>query len=464
MSLASKAKFTSHKNYSNSNKIKENTGSIFSVNKAEIVIIGAGIAGINAAYNLQREGYKVIVLEGRSRIGGRVWTDRSWKNYSLDMGASWIHGVKDNPIAKLAKKIDAITSKTDFTSCKLYDKIGKIVSNIEKENIVKKFELILERVKIDRDYIKNIQGQDTPLQQAFEREILRQNLSHQEIEELNYCISNFIEHYYGGDISELSLFYWDKEERFEGDDVVFINGYDQIIQPLAEGLDIRLNQIVKKVEYGNQGVTVTSNNGIFQSDKVIITLPLGVLKKNTVKFYPPLPQWKQSAINRLDMAVFNKLYLRFPKVFWDKKAHLLGHISSIKGAWTEFVNIYQYIGKPVLLAFNTGNFARKLERLSNKQIVDEAMSVLQIIYGNSIPKPEASLITRWGEDPFSFGAYSYLPANASGDDYDILATPVNDRLFFAGEATYRQYLGTVHGAFLSGEREAMRIGNKIRLN
>jgi monoamine oxidase len=452
----------SHKKYTVNNKNNENTGTLYSVNKAEIIVIGAGIAGIKAAHNLQKEGYKIIVLEGRSRIGGRVWTDRSWKNYSLDMGASWIHGVKDNPIAELAKKFDAITSKTDFNSRNTYDKRGRVLSSIQQENIFKKFDYILARVKKYRDFIQNTQGQDVSLQTAFEHEIVKQNLSTQEIEELNYCITNIIQNYYGGDISELSLFSWDKEDRFEGDDVVFINGYDQIIQPLAKGLDIRLNQVVRKIDYGNQGVTVTSNNGIFQSDKVIITLPLGVLKKKSVKFYPPLPQWKQTAINRLEMAVFNKLYLLFPQVFWDKDTHLLGHISSHQCAWTEFVNIYRYIGKPVLLAFNTGNYAWKLEKLSNQEIVDEAMSVLQIIYGNGIPKPEASLITRWGQDPFSFGAYSYLPAGACCDDYDILAMPVDDRLFFAGEATCRQYIGTVHGAFLSGEREAMRIGKKIQ--
>lgn len=83
----------------------------------------------------------------------------------------------------------------------------------------------MARVKKYRDFIQNTQGQDVSLQTAFEHEIVKQNLSTQEIEELNYCITNIIQNYYGGDISELSLFSWDKEDRFEGDDVVFIRTY-----------------------------------------------------------------------------------------------------------------------------------------------------------------------------------------------------------------------------------------------
>jgi monoamine oxidase len=87
------------------------------------------------------------------------------------------------------------------------------------------------------------------------------------------------------------------------------------------------------------------------------------------------------------------------------------------------------------------------------------MQVLRGIYGRSIPDPDRVVVTRWGSDPFSLGAYSSISPGASGKDYDTLAEPIGDRVFFAGEATSRSYPATVHGAFLSGEREARRISD-----
>jgi monoamine oxidase len=427
-------------------------------NKTSIIVIGAGVAGISAASSLREKGYKVIVLEGRKRIGGRVWTDRTWKDNSLDMGASWIHGTKGNPITELVQKFNIPTAKTNYDSSQLYDQNGKPVSDALEEKIEKRFETILEKVKRYRLQLDKSEGKDVSLQNAFDREIAKLNLSPIELQQLNYSINAVIEHDYAADASDLSLLSWDEDERFGGGDVLFPNGYDQIVNNLAQGLDIRLNQAVKKIEYNNQGVKVTTNNGaIFNADKVIITLPLGVLKKGTVQFSPPLPENKQAAIKVLGMGILNKVYLRFPKVFWEKEPHLLGYISPNQGEWAEILNIYKYTGQPILLAFNAGDYAWKLEKLSDKQIVDEAIKVLRKIYGNNIPNPEASLITRWGQDPFSFGSYSHINVGASSEDYKTLAAPVNNKLFFAGEATSHQHPGTVHGAFLSGQREANRI-------
>jgi monoamine oxidase len=439
---------------------KANATNVNKVNKASIIVIGAGVAGISAASSLKEKGYKVIVLEGRSRIGGRVWTDTSWKDNSLDMGASWIHGTKGNPITELVQKFNIVTAKTNYDSSQLYDQNGQPVSDSLEENIEKRFETILEKVKKYRLQLEKSEGKDISLQTAFEREIAKLNLSNTELRQLNYSINAVIEHDYAADASDLSLLSWDEDERFGGGDVLFPKGYDQIVKNLAEGLDIRLNQAVKKVEYNNQGVKVTTNSATFEADKVIITLPLGVLKKGTVEFSPALPGKKQAAIKALGMGILNKVYLRFPKVFWDKEPHLLGYISSKKGEWAEILNIYKYTGQPILLAFNAGEYAWKLEKLSDKQIIDEAMKMLRKIYGNNIPNPEASLITRWGQDPFSFGSYSHIKINASSEDYKTLAAPVDNRLFFAGEATSHQHPGTVHGAFLSGQREAKRIGAK----
>jgi monoamine oxidase len=234
-------------------------------------------------------------------------------------------------------------------------------------------------------------------------------------------------------------------------------GYGQIATGLAQGLDVRVKSQVKRVEYSDREVRVATDQDLFTAGKVIVTLPLGVLKSGAVTFAPALPDEKMKAIRRLGMGVLDKVYLRFPQVFWPKESDVLGVISQAKGEWAAWINYYRYTGQPILAALNAGNFAKTLEGLANQEIVNAAMKVLRQIYGRSISDPERFIITRWGADPFSLGAYSSIPPLATGQDYDTLAAPLGDRVFFAGEATSRTYPATVHGAFLSGEREARRI-------
>ena len=98
-----------------------------------------------------------------------------------------------------------------------------------------------------------------------------------------------------------------------------------------------------------------------------------------------------------------------------------------------------------------------IRKLSDDEIISGAMKTLRTIYGNSIPEPEGYLITRWGKDPYSFGAYSHIPPFASGDDFDALFEPVDDVLYFAGEATSGKYPSTQHGAYLTGVAAANEI-------
>jgi len=181
------------------------------------------------------------------------------------------------------------------------------------------------------------------------------------------------------------------------------------------------------------------------------------LKQASIKFEPPLPESKQDAIDRLAMGVLNKVYLKFPAVFWDKDVETISYVGERLGEGCDWLSFTPFTGQPVLMAFHGGEKGFALEDLSDDEIVAGAMQTLRVMFGEDIPEPEGVLITRWGKDPFSFGAYSHIPPFASGDDYDALAEPVDDVLFFAGEATSREYPSTVHGAYLSGVRAAEEI-------
>jgi len=258
----------------------------------------------------------------------------------------------------------------------------------------------------------------------------------------------------------LSLYWFDWEEGYGGDEVVFPQGYKQIVNSFVGDLDIRLENVVTKIEYDDGGVTVLTKDDSFDGDYVISTLPLGVLKQGTVEFSPPLPHAKQNAIDNLDVGILNKGYLMFPEAFWDD-TDVIGYVSEDKGYWADFLNIHKYTGKPILLAFNAATYAEHLETKSDQETVNEMMQVLKMIYGDDIPEPENYLITRWGSDEFSFGSYSYIPVGGTPFDYDELAKPVMNRLFFAGEATIKEAPATVHGAYLSGIREADRISDML---
>jgi monoamine oxidase len=132
---------------------------------------------------------------------------------------------------------------------------------------------------------------------------------------------------------------------------------------------------------------VTTDQGVIQADKVVITLPLGVLKANKVRFDPGLPATKQKAIQALGMGLLNKCFLRFPKVFWPADRDWLESIGPVPGLWAEWVSYARSLGKPILVGFNAADVGRKVETWSDRKTVDSAMETLRRIYGNSIPDP-----------------------------------------------------------------------------
>ncbi len=423
-----------------------------SVRTAEVLVIGAGMSGLAAARTLADKGVSVIVLEARDRIGGRTWTNSSL-GLPLDLGASWIHGIKNNPMTDLAKRFGANVVPTDYENGILFDSDGSEVSDSDYAEIEDLFESIFEEVAA----MQEDTDEDMSLQQAFDEVVSERDLSEDELRKLQFYVHQETALEYGADPADLSLWEWDQDEVFGGKDVVFPNGYSQITNGLAQGLDIRLNEKVTRISYSADSVEVNTSSGVFGGEKVIVTLPLGVLKQASVKFEPSLPASKQSAIDRLAMGVLNKVYLKFPETFWNQEIENFGYLGEKLGEWSDWMSFVPYVGAPVLMAFHGGEKGFAIENLSDDEIIAGAMKTLRVIYGDAIPEPEGYLITRWGKDPFSFGAYSHIPPFASGDDYDALFEPVDDILYFAGEATSREYPATQHGAYLTGVAAAEEI-------
>jgi monoamine oxidase len=411
------------------------------------------MAGLAAARELVRRDYDVILLEARQRIGGRVWTDTSL-GLPLDMGASWIHGIKGNPLTKLADQVGAKRVVTDYGNITRYNSDGRKFSTSDSEEIDSILETLEELIAEWQEDFDN----DVSLRNAIQSYLESEDLSKETLRKAWYAVNTAIEHEYAADAGDLSLYWFDDAGDYSGDDVIFPGGYGQLTESLAGGLDVRLGHIVLRVETGPGGVRVVTNLGEFKAAKAVIALPLGVLKGQDISFNPPLPEKKRKVIEKMGFGVLNKLYLRFDNVFWDDGAHLLGVVSENKGEWCEWLNFAPLIGKPLLLGFNAGRFGLEIENWSDEQIVASALSVLRRIYGLGVPDPLGWLVTRWGSDPFAGGSYSSLTPGSTPEDYDTLAAPIGNVLFFAGEHTHREHPATVHGAYLSGLRAADEIG------
>ena len=417
-----------------------------------VLVVGAGMSGIKAAKQLHKQGFNVTVLEGRDRIGGRTWTDRTLGT-PLDMGASWIHGIEDNPIYTLAKELGLPLFEWDYENQVTYDANGNETEKIDEylaENENSVYYWAAKALFNDAD---------ATVQDALDIGVKNGELKGFSEAEVNFLANVEIEQDVAANSQDISLAGMWKLEGFDGPDVIFPKGYDEIVTALANDLDIRLNTWVSGINYQQDKVEVTTSNGSFRADYVLVTVPLGVLKKDKITFEPALPLNKKEAINGLAMGVLNKVYLAFDEVFWESDVANMAKISEQKGHWSYWINLEPATGKPILTAFNVADYGKEIEQFSDADIVNLAMNELKLIYGDHIPAPSGHLITRWNTDPFSYGSYSYVPKGVSASMREVLAEPVSQKVFFAGEATHSEFPSTVHGAYLSGVREANRIAN-----
>ena len=409
-----------------------------------VIVIGGGISGLSAAKKLKEKGFNVLVLEAQDKVGGRLSTNRSL-GIAFDEGASWIHGAKGNPITTLAQQAGMHTAFTDDDSRKSYDIGGVLRSATTYDNTETELHAILNTLKNNGSF-----------NQSFETVFnnLYPNYANNRL--WKYLLSTYVT-FDTGDLNNLSSLLYNEGEEFAGEERIATNGYDTIPNYLAKELNIQLNQRVSKIDYTNAKVKVTHNGIETEADYVVVTVPLGVLKSNTIQFEPSLPIIKQTAIQKIGMNCVNKFLLTWNIAFWDDVQYI-SYTPTIKDKFNYFVNLKK-VNPSVnaLMTFAYADYARQTETMTDAQIIDEIMIHLRDIYGNNIPNPTSILRTKWNSNENSFGAYSYTAVGTKMYHFDDLAQEINDRIFFGGEHTEADYSSTAHGAYLSGIREADKI-------
>lgn len=413
-------------------------------NGRSVIVVGAGIAGLAAGEALRKEGFAVTVLEAQEKVGGRLRSNRSL-GIAFDEGASWIHGVKGNPITKLARQAGMDTYETRDDSIKAYDLRGTAYSNAVFSNTEDALSETLRTLSS-----RGAAGK------SFEEVFFQQYPERADSRLWRFFLSTYIT-FDTGDLDQLSSLLYDAGEEYGGAEKIAVNGYDTIADHLAKNLDIRLNQRVARIEYSTDKVQVTHNGGISEADFVLVTVPLGVLKNDAIEFVPALPANKQTAIQKVGMNCVNKFLLTWSATFWEDVQYIC-YTPEAKDKFNYFVNVNKFHpGSHALMTFAYADDARQTETMTDAQVIEQILAHLRDVYGSSVPAPQNMLRTKWGGNPNAFGAYSYTAVGTEMRHFDDLAAAVNNKVFFAGEHTEADYFSTVHGAYLSGIREAEKM-------
>ncbi len=452
-------------------EISEYLVTTMSNQSTNVVVIGAGIAGLACAQALCDRGLRVAVLEARDRIGGRIFTRHPGATETpVELGAEFIHG-RPPEAWEIIERAGLRTHELTGGRWRLEQ--GRLaLANPSWEEI----DSIFQRMD------------PAAPDQSFE-EFLEH--SYRDLpEEARASATSYVEGFHAshaGRISVHSLIrgqHADKEiEGHRG--FCLLDGMDALVQSLLaaikpELLSLRLNTVVTKISWGKGAVEVATQSPagdrlqVLGTRAAVVTLPLGVLQAppgspGAVRFLPELAQ-KYGALKKLEMGAAIRLVLGFRRAFWrDEKLVKTPHSRALadmsflfaRGEWFPAWWASVSAGKGTLTGWAAGARAEKLSGRGEAFIVERALEVLSRIFG--VPGAtlqgllEDSYVHDWQTDPYSRGAYSYVLVGGENAAH-TLAAPVEGTLFFAGEATdFSGHNGTIHGALASGRRAAGEV-------
>ena len=407
-----------------------------STSNQDVVIVGAGTAGLSAAKTLKKFGYSVIVLEAEAFVGGRCRTDNSTFKIPFDVGGSWLHSAKINPLARLAEKHGVCLHKENWDWTWIYSN-GALLSPPQVKEYSKYHTSMWQEI--------NKAGAED-IDQSVEK-----TLPNSPWKKL---VKNLIAPMLGADpdvVSSADVYQYADAKG----DWLLAGGLGAFIKNLHSDVDVVINCPVSKIDYSGDGVKVESSAGSINAKYVILTVSTGVLAAEHIKFIPQLPKWKLEAINLLPTGLLNKIGLEFD-TSWQGAQQ--GQVANYLVNDSDFCTInFGFYNTNLAVGFVAGRFAEQLENEGVGPATNFCLKGLKAIFGNNVTKYiHKTTETAWKGNLYTLGSYSYaLPGSA--DARLLLSKTLADRLFFAGEATMLNAQATVHGAYLSGIEVAEKI-------
>lgn len=404
----------------------------------DVAIIGAGAAGLGAAHGLKHSGLSVIVLEARDRVGGRGHTIMASPEVTFDLGCGWLHSADKNSFVEIAGQLNFEIDKTRPPWREQSFDTGFPLA--ERMAFIDALDAFYERAeKAARQAAES--GRDAAASNWLELG----NRWNPMID----AISTYIN---GAELDRVSILDLEAYEDTENNWRVR-RGYGALMTAYGASCPLALNTEVTLIDHSGQRVRIETSRGTLTAGKVIVTVPTNLIADEAIRFHPELPA-KVDAARGLPLGLADKVMLALDE------PDALPKDGSLRGATMRTAMGTYHLrpfGQACIEGFFGGRFARELEDAGDGALAAQSIDEIAGFLGNDFRRKLTPLSeSRWAHDPFARGSYSHaLPGHAAARA--VLATPVDGRLFFAGEATSPNFFSTAHGARDSGERAAGEV-------
>jgi monoamine oxidase len=402
----------------------------------DVVVVGAGMAGLAAARRLIEHGCSTVVLEARQRIGGRAFTETTTFGVPFDHGCMWLHSADINPLVPIARDLGFEVKRSQRTWRTALD--GKLDrdeagGNRARDTVAELKELLLRVGREGRDIAAADVWPETDRWRRIAATMVCRNYQNVEPE-------------------ALSTVDWAQQEE-TGINAYLPAGLGSMVAAYGRDLPVRLGTPVRTIRRDSQGVVVETDDGSVAARAAVVTVSTGILGSERLRFEPPLPAWKRDAIAAVPMGVLDKVALAY-----DADLFGLGRDVSVVTQEDENAPVFMLRLRPFdqdyILAFVGADLARSLEAAGAEAAIARVRGIIRRLVG---PAEERAFrtghATAWAADPWTLGAYSGALPGCARRRRD-LAKPVDGNLFFAGEAGETQWAAQLAGAYLSGRRAA----------